>query len=245
MLYGYDTNRPTTSCEPLHVRYRNQRTQGVAAASATGGGASCRPHTADPTSRPLRWPTGGRRKHQQRQFLVPVGDTHQVSTVSHSGACGRCRGARRTWDRLLAVVVILPSRPHRPQTPCPFNPMSLAYRPTLHQTNRQPHWARLPNSERRRVHSTLDYRRCCLTIERLDRLLTNKQITAETGISRSTIYRLLRNGAFPKPIRIGPRSMRWLASDIKAWLVEGKALSLNVAGGPAGLPQSAPNPCQT
>ena len=69
-----------------------------------------------------------------------------------------------------------------------------------------------------------------MTIQRLYRLLTSKQLTAETGISRSTIYRLLQNDAFPKPIRIGPRAMRWLESDIKAWLVERKALSWNVAG---------------
>ena len=69
-----------------------------------------------------------------------------------------------------------------------------------------------------------------MNIERLDRLLTSKQLTDETGISRSTIYRLLQNGAFPEPIYIGPRGVRWLESDIKAWLADRKALSLNVAG---------------
>ena len=64
-----------------------------------------------------------------------------------------------------------------------------------------------------------------MTVERLERLITSRQITEETGISRATIYRLLQNGAFPKPIRIGPRATRWLASDIKAWLVERKAAS--------------------
>ena len=37
----------------------------------------------------------------------------------------------------------------------------------------------------------------------LDRLLTSKQVTAEIGISRSTIDRLTRKGLFPPPIRIG------------------------------------------
>lgn len=78
-----------------------------------------------------------------------------------------------------------------------------------------------------------------MTIERLDRLLTSKQITAETGISRSTTYRLLQSGAFPKPIPIGPRGIRCLESDIKAWLVERKALSLTVAD-QVGLKQSVP-----
>ena len=55
---------------------------------------------------------------------------------------------------------------------------------------------------------------------RLDRLLACKDITAETGLSRSTIYRLVRDGSFPKPIPIGPRGMRWLESDIRAWIEE-------------------------
>ena len=57
-----------------------------------------------------------------------------------------------------------------------------------------------------------------MSAEPLERLLSIKQITAETGISRSTIYRLLRNGTFPTPIRLGKRGMRWLESEIKAWL---------------------------
>ena len=55
-------------------------------------------------------------------------------------------------------------------------------------------------------------------VEPLDRLLTIKQITAEIGISRSTIYRRMREGTFPKPIRIGPRATRWPESAIKVWL---------------------------
>ena len=62
-----------------------------------------------------------------------------------------------------------------------------------------------------------------MSSERLDRLLTSKQIATETGISRSTIYRLLQNGAFPKPVRIGPRCTRWPESDIRQWLAERKA----------------------
>ena len=42
-----------------------------------------------------------------------------------------------------------------------------------------------------------------MNIERLDRLLTSKQLTDETGISRSTIYRLLQNGAFPSLYTLG------------------------------------------
>ena len=57
-----------------------------------------------------------------------------------------------------------------------------------------------------------------MNIERLDRLLTSKQLTDETGISRSTIYRLLQNGAFPERIYIGPHGVRWLESASKPGL---------------------------
>ena len=55
---------------------------------------------------------------------------------------------------------------------------------------------------------------------RLDRLLTCKDVVAQTKLSRSTIYRLVRDGSFPKPVRVGPRGKRWRESDIRAWLGE-------------------------
>ena len=54
--------------------------------------------------------------------------------------------------------------------------------------------------------------------EPLDRLLTIKQIEDQIGISRSTIYRRMQEGRFPKPKRIGPRATRWSESEIKVWL---------------------------
>ncbi|MDE0033302.1 MAG: AlpA family transcriptional regulator [Deltaproteobacteria bacterium] len=50
------------------------------------------------------------------------------------------------------------------------------------------------------------------------RLLTRQQIESITGLTRSTIYRLMRMGDFPEPIRIGQRAVRWPESEIEAWL---------------------------
>jgi len=36
--------------------------------------------------------------------------------------------------------------------------------------------------------------------------------------SRSTIYQLVTQGRFPKPINLGARAVAWLESDIDEWI---------------------------
>jgi prophage regulatory protein len=52
------------------------------------------------------------------------------------------------------------------------------------------------------------------------RLLTIKQVSLITGYSRNHIYRRIRAGTFPSPIRIGPNSVRWTLASIDTWLAE-------------------------
>ncbi|HGU9884004.1 helix-turn-helix transcriptional regulator [Citrobacter freundii] len=42
-------------------------------------------------------------------------------------------------------------------------------------------------------------------------------ITRLLGVSDKWIYRLIKDGLFPKPIKLG-RSSRWLPSEVEAWL---------------------------
>ena len=51
-----------------------------------------------------------------------------------------------------------------------------------------------------------------------ERLLRRRQVEEITGMSRSSIYRLMREGKFPRPVRIGPAAVRWRARDITAWM---------------------------
>lgn len=51
-----------------------------------------------------------------------------------------------------------------------------------------------------------------------DRLLRRRQVEEITGLARSTIYRLMKDGTFPRPIRVAPGAVRWRLSDIEAWL---------------------------
>lgn len=39
-----------------------------------------------------------------------------------------------------------------------------------------------------------------------------------TGLSKSTIYALIKAGKFPEPVRLGSRCSRWKSSDLDTWL---------------------------
>ncbi|MGR3494070.1 helix-turn-helix transcriptional regulator [Citreimonas sp.] len=50
--------------------------------------------------------------------------------------------------------------------------------------------------------------------------LRRRDVEDITGLSRSTIYRLMSNGEFPKPIKLTGRAVAWPESRISAWLAE-------------------------
>jgi prophage regulatory protein len=47
-------------------------------------------------------------------------------------------------------------------------------------------------------------------IARPERQLRRQEVEVITGLSASSIYRLLGTGDFPRPLRITPRCVRWL-----------------------------------
>lgn len=49
-------------------------------------------------------------------------------------------------------------------------------------------------------------------------LLRLKQIEEKTGLKRSQIYLYMKNGSFPRSIKIGPSSVAWLESEIDEWI---------------------------
>ncbi len=50
------------------------------------------------------------------------------------------------------------------------------------------------------------------------RLLRTKQVVELTGLSRMTIYRLEKSGAFPARRQLGSNSVAWLEEDVSAWV---------------------------
>jgi prophage regulatory protein len=45
-----------------------------------------------------------------------------------------------------------------------------------------------------------------------------RQAIIKTGLSRSTIYTLIKQGDFPKQIQLSPRTMGFLKSEIDEWI---------------------------
>ncbi|TXK28379.1 AlpA family transcriptional regulator [Ottowia sp. GY511] len=43
-----------------------------------------------------------------------------------------------------------------------------------------------------------------------------------TGLPRSTLYLYMKNNHFPKPLKLGPRSVGWLQEEIEEWLRQRK-----------------------
>ncbi|SSH31920.1 transcriptional regulator AlpA family [Klebsiella pneumoniae] len=52
-----------------------------------------------------------------------------------------------------------------------------------------------------------------------DQLVDMRFITKLTGLSDKWFYKLIQDGAFPKPVKLG-RSSRWLKSEVENWLQE-------------------------
>ena len=50
-----------------------------------------------------------------------------------------------------------------------------------------------------------------------DQLVDMKFITRFAGLTDKWFYRLIQDGKFPKPIKLG-RSSRWLRSEVEAWM---------------------------
>lgn len=51
------------------------------------------------------------------------------------------------------------------------------------------------------------------------KLLNVEAVLSSTGFTKPTMYRWIKEGKFPKPIKIGnSRSSRWVDKDIEQWI---------------------------
>ncbi len=50
------------------------------------------------------------------------------------------------------------------------------------------------------------------------RFLRISDVIATTGLSRTSIYRMIGKGDFPKPVQLTLRSVGWWEADVTTWL---------------------------
>ena len=53
-----------------------------------------------------------------------------------------------------------------------------------------------------------------------DKILRMPEVVARTGLSRSTIYRKIKEGTFPGQLRISDHCNSWRASVLERWVAD-------------------------
>lgn len=51
------------------------------------------------------------------------------------------------------------------------------------------------------------------------KIIRLKQVIDATGLARSTIYKYITEGIFPKPVPLGDRCVGWLENEIQSWIM--------------------------
>ncbi len=59
-------------------------------------------------------------------------------------------------------------------------------------------------------------------------LLTVSQVCRLAAVTRSTLYRLMSAGNFPRPLYVTPKTPRWRRATIRHWLHEREHASLEL-----------------
>jgi len=60
-----------------------------------------------------------------------------------------------------------------------------------------------------------------------EQILKLPEVKSITSLSRSSVYRLITQGSFPKQIKLSERSSGWIKSEIEQWLADRIEMSRN------------------
>lgn len=52
------------------------------------------------------------------------------------------------------------------------------------------------------------------------RLISIKEVMSKTSLARSTIYRYISDGVFPRSVSLGANKVAWLEKEIDEWIEE-------------------------
>lgn len=51
------------------------------------------------------------------------------------------------------------------------------------------------------------------------RIIRLQDVKHSTGLGRSTIYKYISEGSFPKPVSLGDRAVGWVESEVMGWVM--------------------------
>ena len=51
-----------------------------------------------------------------------------------------------------------------------------------------------------------------------EQLIARPSVESIAGIRKTELFRRIREGAFPAPVKLGPRCTRWAKSEVLAWV---------------------------
>ena len=51
----------------------------------------------------------------------------------------------------------------------------------------------------------------------------DREVSTRFSMGRSTIWRMAKNGRFPRPVRLGPGITRWRRTDLEEWMKDPSA----------------------
>lgn len=54
-------------------------------------------------------------------------------------------------------------------------------------------------------------------MSKLDRFMRERDVLDVTSLSRTTLWRVMKSGQFPRPVRISPGRVGWRESEVIAW----------------------------
>ncbi|MEE3387827.1 MULTISPECIES: AlpA family transcriptional regulator [unclassified Alcanivorax] len=52
------------------------------------------------------------------------------------------------------------------------------------------------------------------------RFMRLTEVIKDTGLGRSSIYKRIAQGEFPKPVPLGGRAVGWVSDEVEAWILE-------------------------
>jgi len=59
-----------------------------------------------------------------------------------------------------------------------------------------------------------------MTIEHSQKIIRLPAVIDRTGLSRSTLYRKIAEGTFPRQVRIGIQSTGWYEAEVQQWIAD-------------------------